>query len=82
MNTKNNKPLLLLLIAGNIWYFGEGMFGPLLAVFAERIGGDLLDITWVWATLIAKHALCSTLGYQLPPLFPATNPELHAQERL
>ena len=39
----------LLLLGANIWYFGEGMLGPLYAVFAEKVGGDILDITWAWA---------------------------------
>lgn len=44
-----NKKIKLLLIGGNIWYFGEGMLGPLFAVFADKIGGNILDITWAWA---------------------------------
>ena len=27
----------------NIWYFGEGMMGPLFAVFTDRVGGDTLS---------------------------------------
>jgi MFS family permease len=30
--------------------FVSGMLGPLFAVFTEKIGGDVLDISWVWAT--------------------------------
>ncbi|MFT3933506.1 MAG: MFS transporter [Chitinophagaceae bacterium] len=41
-----------LLIGANIWYFGEGMMGPLFAVFAEKVGGDILDITWAWSTYL------------------------------
>lgn len=26
--------------------------GPLFAVFAEKVGGDVLDITWAWATYL------------------------------
>ena len=26
--------------------------GPLFAIFAEKIGGDILDITWAWATYL------------------------------
>lgn len=47
-----SKTTKILLVGANIWYFGEGMFGPLFAVFAERIGGDILDITWAWATYL------------------------------
>jgi predicted MFS family arabinose efflux permease len=47
--TKTTK---ILLLGANIWFFGEGMLGPLFAVFAERVGGDILDITWAWATYL------------------------------
>jgi predicted MFS family arabinose efflux permease len=42
----------ILLAGANIWYFGEGMLGPLFAIYAEKIGGDILDITWAWATYL------------------------------
>ncbi|MFA6131068.1 MAG: MFS transporter [Patescibacteria group bacterium] len=44
-----NKSIKILLYGGNLWYFGEGMLGPLLAVFTEKVGGDILDISWAWA---------------------------------
>jgi len=44
-----NKKIKSLLFGGNLWYFAEGMFGPLLAIFTQRIGGDILDITSAWA---------------------------------
>lgn len=47
-----NKKIKILLYGGNIWYFGEGMLGPLFAVFTERVGGDILDISWAWATYL------------------------------
>ena len=40
-----NKTTKILLIASSLWYFGEGLFGPLFAIYAEKIGGDILDIT-------------------------------------
>ncbi|MDP4261321.1 MAG: MFS transporter [Bacteroidota bacterium] len=49
---KFSKTTKILLLGANIWYFGEGMLGPLFAVFTERIGGDILDITWAWATYL------------------------------
>jgi len=53
----------ILLYGGNIWYLGEGMLGPLFAVFAERIGGNILDITWAWATyLIISGVLIFLVG--------------------
>jgi MFS family permease len=39
----------ILLFASGLWFFGEGLFGPLFAVYAEKVGGDLLDITWAWS---------------------------------
>lgn len=44
--------LRLLLIGSNLWYLGEGLFGPLFAVFTERVGGDILEITWAWAAYL------------------------------
>ncbi|TAL43481.1 MAG: MFS transporter [Chitinophagaceae bacterium] len=49
---KLSRNVRLLLLGANIWYFGEGMMGPLFAVFAEKVGGDILDITWAWATYL------------------------------
>ncbi len=58
-----NKKIKTLLIGGNIWYFGEGMFGPLFAVFADKVGGNILDITWAWATyLIVSGVLVIFVG--------------------
>ncbi len=42
----------ILLYGGNIWSFGAGMFGPLLAIFTEKIGGSILDIAWAWAIFL------------------------------
>jgi predicted MFS family arabinose efflux permease len=53
-----------LLISTNIWYFGEGLLGPLLAIFTKSIGGDLLDITWAWAIfLVFTGVLNMVFGY-------------------
>jgi hypothetical protein len=49
---KLTKIAKILLLGANIWYFGEGMLGPLFAVYAENVGGDILDITWAWATYL------------------------------
>lgn len=42
----------ILLYGSNLWYFGEGMLGPLFAVFAQRVGGNILDLTSAWATYL------------------------------
>lgn len=52
-----NRNIKILLYGANIWYFGEGMLGPLFAVFTERVGGDILDITWAWATYLILAGL-------------------------
>lgn len=54
---KLTKTAKILLIGANIWYFGEGMMGPLFAVFAEKVGGDILDITWAWSTYLVITGL-------------------------
>lgn len=54
----------LLLFSSNIWYLGEGMLGPLFAVFAERIGGSVLDISWAWALyLMVTGLLIMVIGH-------------------
>lgn len=32
-----------------MWNFADGMLGPLFAIFAEKVGGDILDVAWAWA---------------------------------
>jgi len=57
------KETKVLLHSNNIWVLAEGMLGPLFAIFAERIGGDILDISWAWATyLIMMGILVITMG--------------------
>jgi MFS family permease len=52
-----NRNLKLLLYGSNLWYLGEGMLGPLFAVFAQRIGGNVLDIAWAWAAYLIVTGL-------------------------
>lgn len=47
-----SKITKILLWGANIWFFGEGLFGPLFAVFTQKIGGNILEITWAWATFL------------------------------
>jgi MFS family permease len=58
---KLSKTTKILLWGANIWYFGEGMLGPLYAIFTEKIGGDILDITWAWSA----YLICTGLFYIL-----------------
>ncbi|MBI2106166.1 MFS transporter [Candidatus Woesearchaeota archaeon] len=58
-----NKKEKILLYSNNLWLLGEGMFGPLLAVFTEKIGGSVLDISSAWATyLITLGILVIVIG--------------------
>jgi len=58
-----NKQTKALLFADVTWFFGEGMLGPLFAVFTQRIGGDVLNITGAWATyLIVTGLLIVIIG--------------------
>ena len=52
--TRNTR---ILLWGANVWFFGEGMLGPLFAIFAEKVGGDILDITWAWATYLVMTGI-------------------------
>ena len=42
----------ILLAGASFWWLGEGLFGPLFAIFAGRVGGSVLDISWAWATYL------------------------------
>ena len=56
-----SKTTKVLLLGANIWYFGEGMMGPLFAIFAQKVGGDILDITWAWASYLIITGACYIL---------------------
>ena len=58
MLRRNSK---ILIYGANLWYFGEGMLGPLFAIFTQRIGGDILDVTWAWATYLMIMGFCYIL---------------------
>lgn len=47
-----SKTESLLLWSSNLWGLGLGMFGPLYAVFAREVGGDVLELTWVYAAYL------------------------------
>ncbi len=51
------KEIQFLLCAENAWLLGEGMLGPLLVVFSQKVGGDLLDIAWLWSTYLILTGL-------------------------
>lgn len=47
-----NKYLKILLAGSYTWYFGAGLLGPLYTVFAQKIGGDILEITGAYALFL------------------------------
>jgi len=58
--SKNEK---ILLWSSNVWMFGNGLLGPLFAVFTAEIGGDIFDITTAWAIfMITTGALTILVG--------------------
>jgi MFS family permease len=44
-----SRRIRILLYGSNIWFFGEGMLGPIFAVFTAKVGGNILDVSWIWA---------------------------------
>ncbi len=44
-----NRYQKVLLLSSYFWFFGEGLLGPLYAVFTQRIGGDILELTGAYA---------------------------------
>ena len=44
-----HKKEKILLIGSNLWFLGEGMLGPLFAIFGQRVGGDIMDLSWAYA---------------------------------
>lgn len=51
----------ILLVSSNMWYLAEGLLGPLLAVFAGRVGGSVLDISFAWAIFLAVSGVANVL---------------------
>lgn len=52
----------MLLWSSNLWALGEGLLGPLFAVFAQRIGGNVLDITWAWAIYLGMTGVLTIVA--------------------
>ena len=49
----------ILLWSSNIWIFADGLLGPLFVVFAQKIGGDIFEITWAWAVFLITTGIVS-----------------------
>lgn len=47
-----SKHAAVLVWSSNLWNFGDGLLGPLFTVFAQGIGGNILDITWAWGVYL------------------------------
>ncbi len=48
-----NRAESVLLWSSNLLALGSGMLGPLYAVFAQQVGGDVFELTWVYALYLA-----------------------------
>lgn len=48
-----------LLWASNLWYLSEGLLGPLFAVYTQRLGGNILDVSWAWAVYLVVSGLAT-----------------------
>jgi hypothetical protein len=55
------KHTRILLYGSTLWYLGEGMLGPIFGIFTERIGGSILDISWIWAAYLMAAGSCTIL---------------------
>lgn len=62
--------------SSNVWNFADGLLGPLFAVFAQKVGGSVLDIGWAWGIYLVVSGICIIgVGYvsdrlpKLPILF-------------
>jgi hypothetical protein len=63
-----NRNAKVLLASSYLWSFGEGLLGPLYAVFAQQVGGDILGLTGAYslyllvmgASMIAVGRLADT----------------------
>lgn len=55
---RHTKPASILIWSSNIWNFADGLFGPLFAVFAQQVGGSVLDIAWAWGVYLIVTGVC------------------------
>jgi MFS family permease len=93
-----NQTEKVLLGGASFWWLGEGMFGPLFAIFAGRVGGSILDITWAWAIYLGVtgvlvmfigrisdkvgHAKLMVAGYALNAIFTFCYLLIHSPQAL
>lgn len=48
-----SKAESILLWSANLQALGSGLLGPLYAVFAQDVGGDVFELSWVYALYLA-----------------------------
>jgi MFS family permease len=59
-----NRLAATLLISSNVWNFADGLLGPLFAVFAGTVGGNVFDISWAWSIYLVVTGVCTIcIGY-------------------
>ncbi|MBU0952817.1 MAG: MFS transporter [Nanoarchaeota archaeon] len=56
-----NRYILFLLLSNSIWVFGSGLLGPLYTVFAQRIGGDILELSAAYALFLITTGVLSII---------------------
>jgi MFS family permease len=64
--------IAVLVWSSNLWNFADGLLGPLFAVFATKIGGNILDISWAWGVYLllmgAGVIIVGTLSDKIPKM--------------
>lgn len=55
------KTIRLLLIQNSFFEFGAGVFGPIYAIFVEKVGGNILDAGIAWAIFLISIGLFEML---------------------
>ena len=63
----------ILLVSSALWYFGEGMLGPLFAVFSQKVGGNILDVTNAWAAFLIVTGVCTIIVGRIADRFAKQN---------
>jgi hypothetical protein len=51
------KRLGVLLWSNNLWYLSEGLLGATMVFFGQKVGGDLLNLSWAGALYYAANGL-------------------------
>ena len=57
-SNSHSRSAAILIWSSNLWNFADGLLGPLFAVFAQQIGGNVLDIAWAWGAYLVVTGVC------------------------